>query len=184
MQRLGTKWFCISDFGWRRWSGAPPLDRLPAKAEGARSTHRWLRMHRPLTSFSPPAEAVYWGVATVIPNSFLGARSESWVLGEDQCSHPSKGMLLSGLQRYYLSADTPCTPVRASMQRTRNADIPAIPRNVAGFAIDGPWAQTWLQDRFFTKFGQLFGYCCICNRRQFAETEGMQSDIGLLGWNF
>ena len=110
MQRLGTKWFCISDFSWRRWSGAPPLDRLPAKAEGARSIHRWLRMHRPLTSFSPPAEAVYRGVATVIPNSFLGARCESWVLGEDQCSRPSKGMLLSGLQRYYLSPDTPCTP--------------------------------------------------------------------------
>ena len=110
MQRLGTKWFCISDFGWRRWSGAPPLDRLPAKAEGARSIHRWLRMHRPLTSFSRPAEAVYQGVASVIPNSFLGARSESWALGEDQCSRPSKGMLLSGLQRYYLSPDTPCTP--------------------------------------------------------------------------
>ena len=31
MQRLGTKWFCISDFGWRCWSGAPPLDWLPAK---------------------------------------------------------------------------------------------------------------------------------------------------------
>ena len=107
MQRLGTKWFCISDFGWRRWSGAPPLDQLPAEAEGAQSTHRWLRMHRPLTSFSPPAEVVCRGVATVIPNSFLGARSESWVLGEDQCSRPSKGMLLSGLQRYYLSPDIP-----------------------------------------------------------------------------
>ena len=110
MQHLGTKWFYISDFGWRRWSGAPPLDWLPAKAEGARSAHWWLRMHWPLTSFSPPAEAVYRGVATVIPNSFLGARSESWVLGEDQCPRPSQGMLLWGLQRYYLSPDTPYTP--------------------------------------------------------------------------
>ena len=125
MQRLGTKWFCISDFGWRRWSGASPLDRLPAKAEGARSTHR-LRMYRPLTSFSPPAEAVYRGVATVIPDSFLGARSESWVLGEDQCSRPSKGMLLSGLQRYYLSPDTPCTPCPIHLR-----SLPAI-SNVMG----------------------------------------------------
>ena len=107
MQRLGTKWFCISDLGWRRWSGAPSLDSLPAKAEGARSAHRWLIMHRPLTSFSPPAEAACRGVATVIRNSFLGARIESWVLGEDQCSRPSQGMLLSDLQRYYLSLDTP-----------------------------------------------------------------------------
>ena len=110
MQRLGTKWFCISDFAWRRWSGASPLDWLPAKADGARSTHRWLRMHQPLTSFSPPAEADCRGVATVIPNSFLGARSESWVLGEDQCSRQPQRMLLSGLQRYYLSLDTPYTP--------------------------------------------------------------------------
>ena len=81
-------------------------------------------MHRPLTSFSPPAEAVCRGVATVIPNSFLGARRESWVLGEDQCSRPSRGMLcgvyrgttsphtpqgivLWGLQRYYLSPHIP-----------------------------------------------------------------------------
>ena len=106
MQRLVTKRFCISDFGCGRWSGTPPLDWLPAKAEGAPSTHWWLRMHQPLISFSPPAEAVCRGVATVIPNSFLGARSESWVLGEDQCSRPSQGMLLSGLQRYYLSPDT------------------------------------------------------------------------------
>ena len=63
-QRLGIKWFCISDFGCRCWSGAPPLDWLPAKAEGARSTHRWFRMHWPLTSFSPPAEAVCRGVAS------------------------------------------------------------------------------------------------------------------------
>ena len=119
MQCLGTKWFCISDFGWRRWSGAPPLDRLPAKAEGARSIHRWLRMHRPLTWFSPPAEAVYRGVATVIPNSFLGARSESWVLGEDQCSRPSRGMLLSGLQRYYLSPHTQYTARDAAVRFTK-----------------------------------------------------------------
>ena len=108
--RLGTKWFCISDFGCGRWLGAPSLDQLPARAVGARSAHRWLRMHRPVTSFSPPAEAVYWGVTTVIPNSFLGASSESWVLGEGQCSRPFRGMLLSGLQRYYLSPDTPYTP--------------------------------------------------------------------------
>ena len=81
MQHLGTKWFCTSDFGCGCWSGAPSLDRLPAKAEGARSTHQWLRMHWPLTSFSPPAEAVCRGVATVIPNSFLEpeVRVECWV---------------------------------------------------------------------------------------------------------
>ena len=55
----------------------PPLDRLSAKAEGARSAHRWLRMHQPLTWIIPPAEVICWDVATVIPNSFLGARSES-----------------------------------------------------------------------------------------------------------
>ena len=107
MQRLGTEWFCVSNIICGHLSGAPPLDRLPAKAEGARSAHWWLRMHRPLTSFNPPAEALCRCVATVIPNSFLGARSESWVLGEDQCSRPSQGMLLWGLQRYYLSPDTP-----------------------------------------------------------------------------
>ena len=32
------------------------------------------------------------------------------MLGEDQCSRPSQGMLLSGLQRCYLSPDTPYTP--------------------------------------------------------------------------
>ena len=63
-----------------------------------------------LALFSQPAGAACRGVATVIPNSFLGAKSESWVLGEDQCSRPSRGMLLSGLQRYCLSPDTPYTP--------------------------------------------------------------------------
>ena len=92
-------------------NGAPPLDRQPAKAEGAQSAHQWLKMHWPLTLLSSPAEAVYRGVATVIHNSFLGARSESWVLGNDQCSRPSQGMLLSGLQRY-LSPDIPYTPIK------------------------------------------------------------------------
>ena len=63
-------------------------------------------MHGPLASFSPPAEAVYRGVVTVIPNSFLGARSESWMLGEGQCSCPSQKMLLPGLQRYALRKGT------------------------------------------------------------------------------
>ena len=62
-------------------------------------------MYRPHISFSPPPGAVYRGVATAIPNSFLGTSSESWVLGEDQCSRPSGRMLLSGFQRHYLSPD-------------------------------------------------------------------------------
>ena len=79
--------------------GNPPVGQLPTKGalpltnclprqKGARCAH-WLRMHRSLTLFSPPTEVVNQGVATVIPNSFLGARSESWVLGEDQCSGAS-----------------------------------------------------------------------------------------------
>ncbi|KAL8614876.1 hypothetical protein ACOMHN_042834 [Nucella lapillus] len=47
--------------------------------------------------------------------------------------------------------------VRASLQRTRNANIPAIPRNVAGVAIDGPWAQTWLQDRLLQNLDNYWG---------------------------
>ena len=34
----------------------------------------------------------------------------SWQLDEDQCPRPPRGMLLSGLQRYYLSPDTQYTP--------------------------------------------------------------------------
>ena len=90
---------------WTLIGGSSP--RLTAcQGWKAQSTHRWLGMHRPLTLFSSPAEAVCRGVATVIPNSFLGARSESRVLGEDLCPCPSQGMMLSGLQRYYLSPDT------------------------------------------------------------------------------
>ena len=60
-----------------------------------------------------------------------------------------------------LCGDRPKLPsylsVRASMQRTRNANIPAIPRNVARVAIDGPWAQTWLQDRFLQNLDNYLG---------------------------
>ena len=90
------------------------------------------KMHRPLSSFSPTAEAVYRGVATGIPDSFLGARGMLLSSLQRYClslprhpEHPKgcccrvykgttspqtprtpQGMLLSGLQRYYLSANT------------------------------------------------------------------------------
>ena len=62
---------------WTLIGGSSP--RLTAcQGWKAQSTHRWLGMHRPLTVFSSPAEAVCWGVATVIPNSFLGP--QKWEL--------------------------------------------------------------------------------------------------------
>ena len=84
------------------------LSPRPIACQGCRSSvYPLVIKNAPaLTLFSPPAEAVCRGVATVIPNSFLGARSESWVLGEDQCFRPAQGMLLWGLQRYYPSPDT------------------------------------------------------------------------------
>ena len=84
--------------------------RLPAKAEGARSAHQWLRMHQPRTLYSPPADAVYRGVTIIISTDFLEPEV-SWVLGEDQCSRQPQGMLLSGLQRNYLSPDIQYTSV-------------------------------------------------------------------------
>ena len=107
-----------------------PSPRLTAcQSQWAQSTHWWLRMHRLLILFSPPAEAVCRGVATTILNSFLEARSESWVLGEDQCYRPSQGMLLSSLQRYYLSPDTPHTPKLAMwfIHSLLTLDPPVLP---------------------------------------------------------
>ena len=100
----------IFDFGCVCWLGAPFLDQLTAKAEGAQSAHWWLRMQGLLTLFSRPSKTVYGALVTVIPSSFLVARSESWVLSEDRCFCSSQGMLLSRLQRYYLSPNTPYTP--------------------------------------------------------------------------
>ena len=56
--------------------GALILDNLPAKVIEAWSDQQWLRMHQPLALLSPPAEAIYQGVVTVIPNGFFGARSD------------------------------------------------------------------------------------------------------------
>ena len=47
--------------------------------------------------------------------------------------------------------------VRSSLQRTRSANIPAIPRNVLEVAIDGPWAETWLRERFLQHLDNDWG---------------------------
>ena len=49
------------------------------------------------------------------------------MLGEDQCSRPSQGMLVWGLQRYYLSPHTPHTPRDAVVRFTKVLPLPTHP---------------------------------------------------------
>ena len=53
-------------------------------------------------------------------------------MGEDQCSRPSQGMLLSGLQRHYLSPDTPYTPRDAAVGFTKALPLPRHPVHPKG----------------------------------------------------
>ena len=69
----------------------------------------WIKMHQPFIPFCLPAEAFYRDAATAVPNSSLGARSESWVSVEDQCSCSSQVLLPQGLQGATTSL-TPWTP--------------------------------------------------------------------------
>ena len=106
-------------------------------------------MHRSLTSFSPPAEADYRGV-TVTPVLEPEVRVECW-LRTSVPAHPKgcccgvyKGTtshktprtpqrkLLSGLQRYYLSQDTPHTPKEAAVGITKVLPLPTHPAHPKG----------------------------------------------------
>ena len=47
--------------------------------------------------------------------------------------------------------------IKASIHRTRSANIPAIPRNVNQVVINGPWAETWLQEKFLQNVDHFWG---------------------------
>ena len=96
---------------------------IPDSFLGARD-ERWVwPLLSPTASLEPEVS-----VATVIPMSFLGARGERWVLGEDLWYHPCQEMLASGVQRYYLSPHTPYTPRDAAVGFTKVLPLPTHPK--------------------------------------------------------
>ena len=69
--------------------------------------------------------------------------------------------------------------VKSAIKRTRSQTLSPVPRHVQDVAIDGPWAETWMHERFLQYLDNDWGVAIFCtneNLRQFAQCQTVYMD--------